>query len=281
MRVFALAVILAGSVVFFTGPRDCFGDAGGVYRSGRHDKDEPAVGKTGNRKPLPELADEDPKPMTLVDAKVNFETVAQIYLARKIVNGVLKVAAGTTGKTIPVRVGALDSKTVVFSGQGRYTGNLKGVDLLKDGPVLIEITVDLSGSAWEVSEVRIIPGGLAPTSETIRARGLFALAVRRHVRGIATASGGVFALRDDVLKKRWELKMGRIHQNRLASLGQGRYFTCVDFEEDGGGDAVDLDFYAVQTKEGWKIEKTLIHAVRGVPRFAYDEDYKIVPHNKR
>lgn len=256
-------------------------DAGGVFRSERYEKDDPSVGRTAQRRPLPELEDEDPKPMPLADAKVNFETVVQIYLSKKAPNGVLKVPAGTTGRTIPVKIGEVDPKTVVFSGQGRYTGIAKGADLRKKRPLLIEMTVDLSAGGWEVEEVRVLPGGVAPTSETIRARGLFALAVRRHVRGIAAASGGVFALRDDVLKKRWELKMGRIHQNKLASLGQGRYLACVDFEEDGGGQEVDLDFYALQTKEGWKIEKTLIHAVRGVPRFAYDENYKIVPYEKR
>ncbi len=256
-------------------------DASGSYRSLRYQEKKASTKKAIERKPLPELEDEEPVPMSLADAKLNFETVVQIYLAQKSVDGILKVPAGTTGRLIPVKTGAVDSNSVAFSGQGRYTGLVTGTDLRSGRPVLLEATANMASTSWNVEEIRLLPGAAAPSAQTIRARSLYALAVRRHVRGIVAASKGVFSLKDDVLKKRWVLKLKRIHQNRLVSLGQGRYFTCVEFSETEGDEVVDADIYAAEGKDGWKVERTLIHAVDGVARFAYDENYKIVPVSKR
>ncbi len=256
-------------------------DASGAYRSLRYQEKKTSSKKSVERKPLPELEDEEPVPMSLPDAKLNFETVVQIYLAQKSVDGILKVPAGTTGRLIPVKTGAVDSKSVTFAGQGRYTGLLKGTDARSAKPILLEVTANMATTSWAVEEVRLLPGAAAPSAQTIRARGLYALAVRRHVRGLVTANNGVYFLKDEVLKTRWELKLKRIHQNRLVSLGGGKYFTCVEFVEAEGDAVVDADIYAVEGKDGWKVERTLIHAVGGVARFAYDENYAIVPVSKK
>ncbi|MBI4376410.1 MAG: hypothetical protein HY549_08170 [Elusimicrobia bacterium] len=99
-------------------------------------------------------------------------------------------------------------------------------------------------------------------------------AVKEHIKN----NGGSLKIRDEVLKKDWELSLKRIHKDKIVHLGDNHFFACADFDSTGSKDKVDLDFYALKQPSGiWVIEKVLIHKVNGQPRYTYNERNEIVP----
>lgn len=91
-----------------------------------------------------------------------------------------------------------------------------------------------------------------------------------------------FVVRDDKLGKNWELKLVRVHKDRIVSLGNNRFFACSDFKSVKAGekDTLDLDFFATKNPEGtWNVEKVMIHKVNGNPRYTWNEKNEMVPVN--
>lgn len=103
--------------------------------------------------------------------------------------------------------------------------------------------------------------------------------VERYVK--EESAKGAFKVHDDKLGKDWQLKLVRIHKDRVVHLGNNQFFACSDFKsvKKGSKDKVDLDFYATKTKEGWKTDKVLIHKVNGRPRYTYNDKNEMVPVN--
>jgi hypothetical protein len=92
-----------------------------------------------------------------------------------------------------------------------------------------------------------------------------------------TKKDGGLKVPDAVLNKTWNLKLLRIHKNRIADLGNGRYFACADLKENGSKTKVDVDFYATKTDMGWKVDEVVLHKVKGKPRFTYNDKNERVP----
>lgn len=91
-----------------------------------------------------------------------------------------------------------------------------------------------------------------------------------------------YVIHDDKLNKDWQLKLIKVHKDRIVSLdAEGkRLFACSDFKSVKKGDPgkVDLDFYAVKNPDGsLTIDKTLIHKVNGEPRYTYNDKNEMVP----
>lgn len=117
-------------------------------------------------------------------------------------------------------------------------------------------------------------GGFVEDAATMKA---FGDAVERYVKD-AAADAGSFEAYDEKLDKTWELKLVRIHRDRVARLGGDKYFACADFKTaDGKERALDLDFYASRTAEGWTVDEVLVHKLDGKERFVYDKDNRRVP----
>ncbi|MBI5624052.1 MAG: hypothetical protein HY924_09755 [Elusimicrobia bacterium] len=110
-----------------------------------------------------------------------------------------------------------------------------------------------------------------------KVRRSFEEAVRKHA---APADGKAFMVPDAVLKKVWELKLVRVHKDKIVSVGKEHYFACADFKsvKEGDRSPVDLDFYATRQPDGsWRIDQVLIHKVDGKARFTYSAGNAIVP----
>jgi hypothetical protein len=95
-------------------------------------------------------------------------------------------------------------------------------------------------------------------------------AIRAHIESAAKASGGRFAVKDDVLKKTWQLELVRVHKDRLQALADGSYFACVDFKAEDGT-MVDVDFFLKKKGDDLLVTDTSVHKVNGKARYNYEE----------
>lgn len=95
-------------------------------------------------------------------------------------------------------------------------------------------------------------------------------AIREHIEKAAKASGGKFEVKDDVLKKTWDLELVKVHKDKLQSLADGRYFACVDFKAPDGT-MVDVDFFMKKAGDDLKVTDTTVHKINGKARYNYQE----------
>jgi len=95
-------------------------------------------------------------------------------------------------------------------------------------------------------------------------------AIRGHIEKISAAANGRFPVKDDVLKKTWDLKLVRVHNDKLQALADGRYFACVDFEASDAT-MVDVDFFLKKEGDGLAVTDTTVHKINGKARYGYQE----------
>lgn len=91
-----------------------------------------------------------------------------------------------------------------------------------------------------------------------------------------------YRIHDDKLGKDWDLRVVKVHKDRIVQLGKNQFFACSDFKsvKIGEKDKLDLDFFATKNPDGsWTIDKALIHKVNGVPRYTWNEKNEMVPAN--
>ena len=64
-----------------------------------------------------------------------------------------------------------------------------------------------------------------------------------------------------------------MHDDRLSSLGGGKYFACVDGE--GGppdGTIYDIDFFLSGTPDNMKVTETSVHKINGKALYSWKEE---------
>lgn len=91
---------------------------------------------------------------------------------------------------------------------------------------------------------------------------------------------GAFKVRDGELGKTWDLSLLRIHKDRIARLGEDKFFACADFEESGGKakKTLDLDFFVTRGEDGtFAVDEIPVHKVEGKPRYTYNDANERVP----
>jgi hypothetical protein len=97
-------------------------------------------------------------------------------------------------------------------------------------------------------------------------------AVRAYVAKESKASKGKFMVMDDVAKKNLALKFVKVHEERLAHLGENVYFVCADFK-GGDGKVYDVDIFMKGTnKDDLVSTERIVHKVSGKPRYNWYEE---------
>ncbi len=86
----------------------------------------------------------------------------------------------------------------------------------------------------------------------------------------AAKQGGWMKLQDEEKEKTLELKLDKVHRERLAKTGEGTYFVCADFLTPEGK-SYDLDFWVKETDKGLEVTETTIHKEEGVARYNWVE----------
>ena len=95
-------------------------------------------------------------------------------------------------------------------------------------------------------------------------------AIIAYIEMDSELKGGFFLVYDGVDKKPLQLKLVKVHQDKLASLGDGVYFACTDMKASDGT-LYDLDFFMKQTDHGLKTTEVAVHKKSGEPRYGWKE----------
>jgi len=67
------------------------------------------------------------------------------------------------------------------------------------------------------------------------------------------------------------LSLIRVHDDRLSSLGAGKYFACVDMKGSDGR-IYDIDFFMALRPGQMKVTETSIHKINGKPLYNWKEE---------
>lgn len=100
----------------------------------------------------------DPVPqLTLDDARVNFRTVIESFLAANAPQGVWNLKDKRTKEIRRLSLFAIDEKSVRKAGEdGQYRGLVAFKEEGADLPVQMEFTVDLGGDSWRVVKAKML-----------------------------------------------------------------------------------------------------------------------------
>ncbi len=67
------------------------------------------------------------------------------------------------------------------------------------------------------------------------------------------------------------LDLVKVHDDRLSSLGEGKYFACVDMKVTDGT-TYDIDFFMSGKPGDMKVTETSVHKVNGKPLYNWKEE---------
>src|SRR5713101_3103322 len=67
------------------------------------------------------------------------------------------------------------------------------------------------------------------------------------------------------------LDLVKVHDDRLSSLGEGKYFACVDMKATDGT-TYDIDFFMSGKPGDMKVTETSVHKVNGKPLYNWKEE---------
>jgi hypothetical protein len=67
------------------------------------------------------------------------------------------------------------------------------------------------------------------------------------------------------------LDLVKVHDDRLSSLGDGKYFACVDMKA-ADGTVYDIDFFMSGKPGDMTVTETAVHKINGKPLYNWKED---------
>ena len=67
------------------------------------------------------------------------------------------------------------------------------------------------------------------------------------------------------------LDLIKVHDDRLSSLGGGKYFACVDMKATDGT-IYDIDFFMAGQPGSMKVTETSVHKINGKPLYNWKEE---------
>ena len=72
-------------------------------------------------------------------------------------------------------------------------------------------------------------------------------------------------------KKDLALDLVKVHDDRLSSLGSGKYFACVDMKATNGT-IYDIDFFMGGQPGSMRVTETSVHKINGKPLYNWKEE---------
>ena len=67
------------------------------------------------------------------------------------------------------------------------------------------------------------------------------------------------------------LDLLKVHDDRLSSLGGGKYFACVDMKATDGT-IYDIDFFMAGQPGSMRVTETSVHKINGKPLYNWKEE---------
>jgi len=102
--------------------------------------------------------------------------------------------------------------------------------------------------------------------------------IKKHIESeTKKSSDGKFHAKHE--GKDLALDLIKVHDDRLSSLGGGKYFACVDMKSTDGT-TYDIDFFMTGKPGNMKVTDTSVHKVNGKPLYNWKEEggvWKKVP----
>jgi hypothetical protein len=99
-----------------------------------------------------------------------------------------------------------------------------------------------------------------------------AAAIRQWVEKQSAGNGGWLKVNDPVAAKTLQLKLEKVHDDRLSQVKPEVYFACADFVEKGGT-KYDIDIFMQGTSnDDLKNTEVSVHKVNGKERYRWFEE---------
>lgn len=99
-----------------------------------------------------------------------------------------------------------------------------------------------------------------------------ASSIKAWVEKESAANGGWLTVEDPVQNKTLQLKLDKVHDDKLAQVKPDEYFACADFvEKDGTKYDIDV-FMQGKTKADLKETEVTVHKVNGKERYTWFEE---------
>jgi hypothetical protein len=97
-------------------------------------------------------------------------------------------------------------------------------------------------------------------------------AIKTWAEKEAAANGGWLKVDDPVAGKTLQLKLEKVHDDRLSQVGPNLYFACADFvEKDGTKYDIDV-FMQGKSKDDLRETEVTVHKVNGKERYTWFEE---------
>jgi len=125
---------------------------------GPHDNPSGGSGDSVDNAPPPDDsgAASDGGSMNLEDARMNFGTVIDAFVAERTVNGYWPLKEKATGNVLHLKLVSKDTKSIKDAGGSRfYSGRVSLRDLVSGDTIKADFVVDFSGSEWKVKSMKI------------------------------------------------------------------------------------------------------------------------------
>ncbi len=109
--------------------------------------------------------------MSLDDARMNFDTLIDSYIAKLSPKGTWFLKEKGTGKTLSLKLFSKDLKSVkpASQGGGFYTGQATLLDKASGARIHVQFLVDFSGQQWTVKRMRILKRTSSPARKSQKA----------------------------------------------------------------------------------------------------------------
>jgi hypothetical protein len=113
-----------------------------------------------------------------------------------------------------------------------------------------------------------VPQSGTPTMEVSKAD--ISAGIKRHIASDRkTSSDKKFHV--NYRGKDLALDLVKVHDDRLSSLGGGKYFACVDMKATDGI-IYDIDFFMAGQPASMRVTETSVHKINGKPLYNWKEE---------
>jgi len=117
---------------------------------------KPAAAEDGGPGPAEQEAPEAQNPMTIDDARLNFGTVVESFIAAHSPDGYWPLKQKTTGKVLKLKLDKIEDKTVRQVRPGHFKGRAVLREIDEKRLVKADFFVDFSGMKWNVEKLSLV-----------------------------------------------------------------------------------------------------------------------------
>ena len=90
--------------------------------------------------------------------------------------------------------------------------------------------------------------------------------IKRHIKSSKKEGGGVYRM--DYKGTELDLRLRKVHKDKLARLDSGLYFACTDFD-GSDGNTYDVDFFLRGIPEAMEVTEKAVHKINGSPLYTW------------